>query len=288
MRLTILGFILATLIYAQSNAHFDVISVKPQTKCSDSSGSRFGMRVSPQTLSIACQTVDFLVRLAYLGNGRDPLFSPPRVYTESIQGSPGWLSSQHYAIDAKTGGPQNRETMLGPMMRELLEDRFRLRVHREIHEAPVFELGVGEGGAKLMPAQGGGCAQFDVERPEPPPGMHLCGILIRSLKPGTAPAALYGATVSDLARGLTRLLDRDVIDRTGIAGLFDIQLELSRTDVFPQLSRSANGIEGTSLAAEPQGLTISGAVKKLGLKLTPAKGTKEVLVVDHVERPAEN
>ncbi len=110
--------------------------------------------------------------------------------------------------------------MLGPMMQALLEDRFGLRLHRETHEELVYELTVGKSGAKLPAAKDGACAHFDVDHPEPPAGMHLCGVLILSLRPGTTPAAFYGATMADLARGLTRLLDREVIDRTGIAGGF--------------------------------------------------------------------
>jgi len=216
------------------------------------------------------------------------MFASPRIYTEAIQGSPGWLSSEHYAIDAKTDGPQSRETMLGPMMRALLEDRFRLRAHHETREAPAYELTAEKGEAKLMAAKGGGCAPFDVDHAEPPARMHSCGVMIRSLRPGSPPVAFYGATMADLARGLTVLLDREVIDRTGIGGTFDIQLDLSTADMFRRAPRATSDADGTPPATDPQGLTIFGAVKKLGLKLTPSKATVEVLVIDHVERPAEN
>ncbi|MEO8368610.1 MAG: TIGR03435 family protein [Candidatus Solibacter sp.] len=276
------------MVGAQSGAKFEAVSVKPRAECPDGGGPRFGIGVSPGYLSVACQTVDFLIRLAYLANGRDPLFVSPRIYTQAIQGSPRWLSSEHYAVNAKTEGPQNRETMLGPMMRVLLEDRFRLRVHRETREAAVYELTTGRGGTKLAAAKQEGCADFDMDHPEPPAGTHFCGVMIRSRRPGGAPVTFYGATMADLARGLTRLLDREVIDRTGLAGVFDIRLELSTSDMFPLVPRASSGTDGALSAADPQGLTIFGAVDKLGLKLTPAKGTVEILVIDHVERPSKN
>ena len=288
VRLWILGFLLVRAVLAQSGAKFEVVSVKVRSKCPDDGGTRLGIRVTPGYLSVTCQTVDFLIRLAYLANGLDPLFASPRIYTQAIQGSPGWLSSEHYAIDAKTDVPQSRETMLGPMMRALLEDRFRLRVHLETRSAPVYELTAGKGGAKLTAAKGGGCAPFDADHPEPPERMHLCGVIIRSLRPGDAPAVFYGATMADLARALTRLLDREVIDQTHISGVFDIQLEVSTADMFPRVHRAPNDADGVLSVAEPQAATIFGAVEKLGLKLTSTTGTARVLVIDHVEKPSGN
>jgi uncharacterized protein (TIGR03435 family) len=94
--------------------------------------------------------------------------------------------------------------------------------------------------------------------------------------------------MADLARGLTRLLDREVIDRTGIAGVFDMRLELSTSDMFPRVPRGTSDADGALSAADPQGLTVFGAMDKLGLKLTSAKGTVKILVIDHVERPSKN
>jgi uncharacterized protein (TIGR03435 family) len=94
--------------------------------------------------------------------------------------------------------------------------------------------------------------------------------------------------MADLARGLTGLLDREVIDRTGIAEVFDIRLELSTAEMFPRAPRAIGDADGALPVADPQGLTIPGAVEKLGLKLTSAKGMAEILVIDHVERPTRN
>jgi uncharacterized protein (TIGR03435 family) len=274
---------------SQSAPTFEIASVKPSDGCEDHpSGVRFGIRTSPGRLSIECQTVDFLIRQAYLANGRDYILVSTRLFGQPIKGSPAWLGSSHYAIDAKTQAPESRETMLGPMMQALLEERFKLKTHREVREVPLYELRVGKGGAKLQAASEQSCSPFDPEKIDPPPGTHSCGMFVRSLRPGTVPAALYGATLADLARGLSRLLDRDVLDKTNIAGVFDIRLDLSVTDLFPHhdVARSDPGVPDT--ATDPQGSSIFTAMQKLGLKLETARGQSEFLVIDHVERPSGN
>jgi uncharacterized protein (TIGR03435 family) len=268
---------------------FAIVSVKPSAGCEDHpSGIRFGIRASPGRLSIECQTVDFLIRQAYLANGKEYIFVSTRLFGQAIQGSPAWIGSSHYAIDAKAEGPESRETMLGPMLQALLEERFRLKTHREIGEVPLYELRVGKGGPKLQAAKDQSCAPLDPERIDPPPGTHSCGLLVRSLRPGSVPAALYGATMADLARSLSRLLDRDVIDKTNISGVFDIRPEISVTDLLPHrgVAPSDPGVPDT--AADPQGSSIFTALQKLGLKLESTKGPGEFLVIDHVEKPSEN
>jgi len=161
---------------------FEIASVKPRAECVGG-GPRLGISASPGRLSIQCQTVDFLIRQAYLANGRDPLFVSARLYNQQIQGSPAWISSEHYAIDANVESPQTRETMLGRMMQTLLEDRFNLKIRRETREIAVYELTVTKGGDKLQAARERSCAPFDADQAGTPPGKHSCGVLIRSLAP---------------------------------------------------------------------------------------------------------
>ncbi len=84
------------------------------------------------------------------------------------------------------------------MMRSLLQDRLKLSVHRETKEIPTYNLTVVSGGPRLTPAKEGGCFHFDVDNAERPQGLHICGILIRSVNPAIAPASFYGATITDL------------------------------------------------------------------------------------------
>jgi uncharacterized protein (TIGR03435 family) len=145
-----------------------------------------------------------------------------RLRRQEIKGSPGWVNDDRYAIEAKAEGPQSVEMMRGPLMKALLEDRFKLKLHREAREIPVYELTVGKGGAKLHVAWDGGCFVTGQGRPEPselesgklPP---ICG--------GFSGDDLNGSTMANLCRQFSVLTDRDVIDKTGTAGVFDMHLE---------------------------------------------------------------
>ena len=86
--------------------------------------------------------------------------------------------------------------------------------------------------------------------------------------------------MGNLSGRISGWLDQDVIDKTGIAGMFEMHLELSATDV------NTGGLAGTDGIAEFG--AISNAVRKLGLKLESAKVPGEFLVIDHVERPSGN
>ena len=162
--------------------------------------------------------------------------------------------------------------MLGPMMQPLLEDRFKMKVHRESKEVPVYELTVTKGGPKLQASTETGCVAFDADKElSLPQGKHFCGVLIRSVNP-SVPTALYGATMADLCRGLTRLVGREVVDKTGIAGAFDIRLELSRADLFPLARMVPSHGDAPASATDPSGSSIFSAMQKLGLKLELGKG----------------
>ncbi len=250
---------------------FEVISVRPAGSCEGRGGPRLGVSASPGRLSITCQTVDFLIRQAYLANGRDPLFVDAPLYNQTIK-APSWITSERYTIEAKAPGLPGREIMIGSMMRALLEDRFKLRTHFEPREVPVYSLTVAKGGPRLQQAKDGGCFTFDVDNPEPPQGLHICGILIRSLNQSSAPASFYGATLADLCTGLSRVLNRKVIDRTGISGRFDVALDVSRADLFPRAAilarnESPSNPDTPPDAVEPQGSSLFTALSKLGLKL---------------------
>lgn len=283
---------------------FEVASVRPSTNCSDGRNGT-GERIdwSPGRLRLECQAVEDLIRWAYLGyeNGKPwPIDSktgskvspvPERLLYQPIQGSPAWFKSQRYEIDAKAVEPVGQEIMRGPMMQALLEDRFKLKLHRESREVPVYALTVAKGGPKLQPTKEGSCSTTDFtkgppaprEPGQPPP----CGFNAFS---STGGMKTYGETMAELARQLSAPLDRDVVDQTGIAGVFDIHLDLSAADLFPgrpDVSPAVSDPAAPQIPADPLG-AIMNAVQKLGLRLEPAKGTGEFLVIDSVDRPSEN
>jgi len=181
--------------------------------------------------------------------------------------------------------------MNGPMLQALLEDRFHLKIHREIRESAVYALTVARNGATLQPSLTGSClkVEFDALPPPPKPGepeQPWCGMSDVTEKE----YALYGTSMADFATEFSNRLDRPVIDKTGLSGFFDVRLELSASDLNPPGSGpSGNG--GTP--AEPPDPflvfdAVRNAVRKLGLRLDPTRGPAEFLVIDHVERPAGN
>ena len=102
---------------------------------------------------------------------------------------------------------------------------------------------------------------------------------------------ISGASIANLCSQLNLVMDHEVIDRTGIAGRFDIHLEVARADVQPKF------VAGRAIEQQPQltaenvdaGPSISAALQQqLGLKLERGRGPVPVLVVDHIERPTDN
>jgi bla regulator protein blaR1 len=89
--------------------------------------------------------------------------------------------------------------------------------------------------------------------------------------------------MADLAAFLTNLTDREVIDRTGLPGMFDVRLEYAREAVATAAATADTAAPGDD---KPSIFTAVG--EQLGLKLTPSKGPVEILVIDHVDRPIGN
>jgi len=201
-----------------------------------------------------------------------------------ISGGPAWINSDQFEIEAKAENAQGQGMMRGPMLQALLEDRFKLKIRRETREVPVYALTVAKGGLKLQASRAGSCVPLDFSLPAPHP--QFCGMP----KLGEPGFHLIGATMADLCKLLSapEILERAVIDKTGIAGMFDIQLPGPRElreglgvallEVpTPATDSSSDFFEGTRAA-----------VQKLGLNLERAKGPGEFLVIDHVEKPSEN
>jgi uncharacterized protein (TIGR03435 family) len=77
--------------------------------------------------------------------------------TAVLERGQAWIDSDRYQISAKAGDAVRKEMINGPMLRALLEERFRLKFHRETREVPIYSLTVAESGLKLQPSSGGSC-----------------------------------------------------------------------------------------------------------------------------------
>jgi len=283
----------AATIMAQSTAGFEVAAIKlcksdgGKSGKSGAGGGRNGANSSPDRLSLNCQTVRNFIRSAYVLEGRfDPAAQVP------IEGGAAWINSDRYQIVAKADGTPGQEAMSGPMLRALLEDRFKMKVHRETREVPVYALTVAKGGPKLQPFQEGSCAVLDLSegRPAFDPGERpplYCGISLTKRAGLNVTWDMRGGSLEDLSKALGSDLDRIVMDKAGIRGRFDFHLEFAPDDATPGLK--------TWLAAAPTSSDPSGGPsiftaiqQQLGLKLESARGPREFLVIDNVEKPSEN
>ncbi len=279
---------------------FEVASVKPCQNGSAADGGRRGNDVrgaTPGRLELGCRTVMSLIQMAYTSG------MPPR---PSLDGAPAWINSERYTISAKAEGTPSAGEMRGPMLQALLKERFHLRTHLESREVQAYALAVAKGGPKLTPHRERNCVDIGLVRPvttqpaRPAPGEKpvICGAN-RSGK-GTGPNVIWdvpGVSLEYFARAYLGIAfwERPVINKTGIDGLFDIHLEFSpdeSTPGPPDMVRpsGANPHDGPPAGdSVPTFPSIFTALQQqLGLKLEPAKGQREFLVIDQVEKATEN
>ncbi len=284
---------------------FEVASIRPCAPAPPGAGGRGGTASpSPGRLSARCDTVANLIRQAY-ATYPDGLARNPYSLYVSIEGGPGWIKSDQYDINAEADANTSREMMNGPMLQALLEDRFKLKVHRETREVPVYALTVAKGGPKLEHREEGRCAPL----PDPTtfqPGQKMVDILSKTCgtvwfgrkpPPGPWTADMHGMSLDEFAKTLGRATDRPIVDKTGIAGMFDFHLEFAPDQTTPAflpggalLGNIPNpNVPPAAFASDPDGPSILTAIQEqLGLKLEPAKGPGEFLVIDTVEKPSEN
>jgi uncharacterized protein (TIGR03435 family) len=250
---------------------------------------------------LTCTTVRQLIRQAILqfANGqRNPGF----MWAVAIEGGPSWIDADRYEVNATANPNVSQEMMRGPLLQALLEDRFKLRVHRETREVPVYALTVAKGGPTLHGVEQGSCVPVDLTRPARPALITAdgkisfpdggdqrmtcgtVGVLARGIQ-------AFGMSLGDFSKFLTNGLGRPVIDRTGIAGIFDFRVDFDQTSAqFLPPGFLRNGQAGADAPSDPSGLPsfFTALQEQLGLKLEPARGPGEFLVIDHVERPSAN
>jgi uncharacterized protein (TIGR03435 family) len=208
-----------------------------------------------------------------------------------IVGDPGWLRATRFDIDARAGRDVPRAEYPA-MVQQLLADRFTLKVHTEPRPIDVYALVVaradGRLGPRLKPASAECLAELDAERQRRAanPGPITVTTGQRTPCGGTSGGLVNGITrmngartIESLAFGIQAFMDKRVIDRTGLAGMYELDLEFdylamrSVADARPEFS----------------GLNIFTAVQEqLGLKLEPRQETIEVLVIDAVSMPSPN
>jgi uncharacterized protein (TIGR03435 family) len=288
----------STKVKSASIPKWEVVSIRPAKDCDIGPGPAAAKDVkknavagpppgpSPGRLNM-CVSLSYLIPQAYVYNASGQARTTALVVVPiPMEGAPAWLDSSRFQINAKAEGTPSYEMLTGPMMRALLEDRFKLKIRRENRDVPGYALTVAKGGSKLQ-AVPGTCPGSP---PGPPsPNDAECGPTGAGRKGANMTWGFIG-TADQFSKILVSQLDRPVADKTGLTGLFNFHLEFAPDETSPGFLRRMQKLEADGPPPDPTGGTslFTALQEQLGLKLEPAKVPREILVIDHVEKPSEN
>jgi uncharacterized protein (TIGR03435 family) len=256
---------------AQTKPQFEVASIKPSSP--DARGTF--IRPGPGGgISIANMTLKELIVLAW------------RVQPFQITGGPAWLSTDRYDVTGKPAAkPSPGEINL--MLQALFEDRFRLAVRQETKEMSIYALVLARKDGKLGPglkeSKEGGCTNYDSSdpRPAPQPGKRPalgCG----GLMAGGLWLNAVAVPIASLILPLSERVERQVVDKTGLMGKFDINLEWTPDET------QAPPPPGTLPLSSGAPSFYTAQQEQLGLKLESQKGAVDILMIERAEKLSEN
>jgi len=209
-----------------------------------------------------------------------------------MSGGPSWMSTERFDIVAKAEGVPSAPEIF-EMLHSLLNERFKLAVHTEEREGDVYNLILARSDGRLGPMLRQSTVDCEAQRAS---AASTSGggipIQIPACPISNYPGRFVGTSIplTALARTLVVWVDgRDVRDRTGLTGLYDIDLTWTPERLGPLPPNVPAEVLRAREAIDPNGPSLFTAVQEeLGLKLEPKKDKIEVLVIDHVEHPAED
>jgi uncharacterized protein (TIGR03435 family) len=210
-------------------------------------GTFMGVGIQPSGPNVAMQAMSLQNLVGYAYN----------VQPYQILGGPSWVTTDRFDISAKAEGdsPLARE-QIKQMTQALLADRFGLKYHHDTKEMPVYALVVGKNRPKFKESKP------DAER-----------LLVMGSVDGHPRITVTHGDMAQLAGQFSNVngVDRPTIDKTGLTGTYDYQLDWSRGDAGSDVPVVFTAIQ-----------------EQLGLKFQPDKARLEVLVIDRAEKPGEN
>jgi uncharacterized protein (TIGR03435 family) len=256
------------------------------------------MGTSPGILRVTCLSVQWLAERAYVKWSDPEARKPKKMYP--ISGGPSWVETELYTIDAKTEvTPRTMQEMRGAMLQALLEDRFKLRMRREVREEQVYELRIADSGLKMKAVKEEECVPLTPEQKEAHAkevdaankNSPVLIVVMPPIRCGIAGGGLpFGGVIDFHGRGvpidiLLQQLPKEpiIIDKTGLTGRFDYRLTYA-----PDATTARD--PSTLLPEIPSGYgsLFVEIEKQLGLKLVPAVGPRDYYFIEHVERPTPN
>jgi uncharacterized protein (TIGR03435 family) len=251
------------------SSSFKTASIKPNTTDTPMAGFNIkgkpfsAAMFKPDRFMATNFTLHQLIRLAY------------RVQDSQILSGPDWLSSEKYDVDAKIDssvvdelnrlGNGQGELERVHMLQSLLADHFKLTLHRETRELPVYALVVADDGPKLQIAKPGDTYPNGMKGPGGRP------VGTGYFEPEHGKIVFQGRPLSSLVQYLSDRLGRTVLDKTGLLGNYDFALQWAPTS--PESSSPS---------------VLAAVQEQLGLRLEPQNTATEVLVIDRAEKPSEN
>jgi uncharacterized protein (TIGR03435 family) len=284
VRIFLVPFLAGVSAFAQAPARpeFEVASVKPATPAAPGQAP-IGVHIDGSQVGLRYLSLQDLITISYTLKKHQVI-------------GPDWLSTERYDIQAKfpagLAGSQMRDQMR-LMLQPLLAERFKLKFHRETRELPVYALVPAKSGAKLKETPP------DPETDGAPKAINIAagtsnGRTTVGLSNGGSITVgflfLEGKKVNMIAlvEYLGRMVDRPVIDDTGLKSNYDFRLEYNLEEMRSMMRTS--GSDPNMLAGVPeQGTSVMTSLQSLGLKLEARKAPLEVFVIDRVEKtPAEN
>lgn len=238
----------------EAHVAFDVASVKRN----DTGQSGGGVGLRPNGYAATNALLRTIVAHAY------------RMKRTFVIGGPDWIDSERYDISARASGDATEEELYA-MTRALLIDRFHLVVRQETRDLPVYALVRARSDGRLGP-------NLRPSTPDCAAAGNPCGMSSTGFTNGGGIVMTKGRTLSDLASALGGMLDRNVVDNTGLSGTYEIDLKWGPDDVRVGADAAGNDSPPIFTAIQEQ----------LGLKLQPTRGPVAVLVIDSIQRPAKD
>ena len=244
------------MMAADANPAFEVATIKPNDT---GATSMQRLTINARNFVTVASSLSDLIGFAF------------GVQTRQIIGAPDWNERDRYDINATLdteGAPTDKQ--LRHAVQTLLEDRFKMTFHKEKKELPAFVLTVAKTGPKLTPTE--------VTGPLPNLGF--------SPGPTGVTLIVHNGLIAEFDELLqTMVLDRPVVDQTGIPGKFDISVTFTPDDSqfhgHPPPIKKADDVEAAPSLFEA-------IQQKLGLKLEAQKAPVPVVAIDHVEKPSAN
>ena len=238
---------------ANANPSFEVATIKP----SKPDDQRKAFLVRGRRFQIINQSLTSILSFAY------------GVQAKQLIGLPPWADTDKYDIDAEPdgeGAPSDKQWR--GMLQKLIVERYKFTFHREKKELSVYALSVAKGGPKLPKSDGD---------PNGLPGLFFRGLGDLNVR---------NANMGDFC-GLMQnvVLDRPVVDQSGLTGRFDFTLKWTPDD--SQFGGAAAHTPPSTDANPPPNL-YTAIQEQIGLKLEATKAPADVMIIDHADKPSEN